>query len=320
MIKLSYAIILGGLFSFGAAMAQLPSGDHASHGPLRDRARVSRGTLVAEDGSILRAVSSHTINSPEWSRLYNDVNWWRDLHDIGHFNAVRAGAFLGSWFGRGYSMDLPTIEGILDTFVSNAAKTGMYVIIDEHSAESFTTPTDWKLNAQFWSAIAPRYKDHTNVLYELKNEPDVGKNLSALPGYENSAFALIRSLAPDTPIIAWSLESIIAVDDQYGLLKLLAQGNRINYSNAAVGYHPYEATGQEQRLAELASQMQQAGYPIVMTEYSASTLPLSYLHSLEAAGISWAFLDGTGFTDNDTGKTYGCCSTPNPINIIWPKD
>jgi Cellulase (glycosyl hydrolase family 5) len=293
-----------------------------NHGLVRGRAHVARGTLVADDGSILRAVSTHTSADNYASRHYSDVNWWRALHDVGHFNAVRAAAYLGNWFGHGNVMDLPTIERVLDTIVANAGQTGMYVIIDDHSGESFTTPTDWKLNAQFWSAIAPRYKDKANVIYEIKNEPEVGGNWRALPGHEDSVFQLIRSLAPDTPIIAWSLESVTAVDDQYGLLKLLSQGTQINYSNAAVGYHPYEAIGQQQRLANLASQMQQARYPIVMTEYSNDrTPPLSYLYSLESAGISWFLLDGDGFTDAATGVTYGNPGNPpNPLHITWPED
>ena len=107
---------------------------------------------------------------------------------------------------------------------------------------------------------------------KLRTSPEVS------PGQENSAFQLIRSLAPQTPVIAWSFESITKVDDQAGLLNVLTQGNRIDYSNAAVGYHPYEALGQEGRLAILASQMQHAGYPVVMTEHSNDhTPPLSYL-------------------------------------------
>ncbi len=95
-------------------------------------------------------------------------------------------------------MDVPTIARVLDTIIARAKQTGMYVIIDDHSAESFGSLTDWKLNARFWSAIAPRYKDDTNVIYELKNEPDVHGRWSTLPDYESSAFKLIRSLAPDT--------------------------------------------------------------------------------------------------------------------------
>jgi Cellulase (glycosyl hydrolase family 5) len=292
-----------------------------TQGLVRGRAYVANGTLVADNGSILRAVSTHTSADDYASRHYSDVNWWRALHDVGHFNAVRAAAYLGNWFGHGPDMDVATIERVLDTIISRAKQTGMYVIIDDHSAESFVSLTNWKLNAQFWSAIAPRYKDDTNVIYELKNEPDVRGKWDALPHYESSAFELVRSLAPATPIIAWSLESITAVDDQYGLLKLLSEAKGIDYSNAAVGYHPYEAVGQEQRLVKLASHMQQAGYPIVMTEYSNDrTPPLSYLYGLETAGISWILLDGDGFTDAATGVSYGNPSkNPIRLRVTWPE-
>jgi acyl-CoA thioesterase-1 len=322
MARIWETAVLAVLHRSGHTMGETTGDTTGSHPLVRGRAYVANGTLVADDGSILRAVLTHTAADNYASRNYGDLNWWRALRDVGHFNAVRAAAYLGTWFGHGNAMDVPTMKSVLDTIVANAQQTGMYVIIDEHSSEGFNSPTDWKQNVLFWSAIAPRYKDQTNVIYELKNEPDVGRNWRALPGYENSAFALIRSLAPESPIIAWSLESITAVDDQYGLLNLLAQGNQINYSNAVVGYHPYEAIGQEERLANLASQMRRAGYPIVMTEYSNDhTPPLSYLYSLEAAGTSWFLLDGDGFTDGATGVSYGNPSkSPIPLHITWPKD
>jgi hypothetical protein len=135
---------------------------------------------------------SHTINAPQASRCYNDLNWWKNLHDIGHFNAVRALAFLGEWFHTGNLMDVATMERIRDTFVSNAAQSRMYVIIDEHSGD---TSTDVPKNTTFWNAIAPRYAGNTNVIYEVTHEPDFSPLIN-LPSFENSQFQLIRSLAP----------------------------------------------------------------------------------------------------------------------------
>ena len=284
------------------------------HGLVRGRAHVAHGTLVADDGCIIRAASLYIKNYDPTT----DPSWWRAAHDIGHFNGVRAMAYIDNWMGGCCFMDLQTLENRLDATITNAKQTGMYVIIDNHSAGGRSVPTDWNLNTQFWTAIAARYANDTNVVYEIINEPEVS------PGQENSAFQLIRSLAPQTPVIAWSFESITKVDDQAGLLNVLAQGNQIDYSNAAVGYHPYEAVGQEGRLASLASQMQHAGYPVVMTEYSNDhTPPLSYLYSLNTAGIngagiSWFFLDGTGWIDAVTGLAYE--GNNDPITITWPKD
>jgi endoglucanase len=323
MQRTSAPILISVALSFIALECVGAQAGDATEGPgvVRGRAHVAKGTLIADNGSILRAVLTHTSADNYASRNYSDVSWWRALRNVGHFNTVRAAAYLGNWFGHGPAMDLPTIEGVLDTIIARAKATGMYVVIDDHSSEGFSVLTDWKLNAQFWSAIAPRYKDDTNVIYELKNEPDVHGNWAALPEYESSAFKLIRTLAPNTPIIAWSLESVINADDQYGLLKLLSQGNGIDYSNAAVGYHPYEVVGKEQQLDKLTSQMQQAGYPIVMTEYSNDrTPPLSYLYGLESAGISWFLLDGDGFTDAATGVSYGNPSgNPIQLRITWPE-
>jgi hypothetical protein len=96
-----------------------------SGGLVRGRAHVANGTLVADNGSILRAVLTHTSADNYASRHYSDMNWWRALHDVGHFNAVRAAAYLGNWFGHGADMDVAAIERVLDTIVARAKQTGM---------------------------------------------------------------------------------------------------------------------------------------------------------------------------------------------------
>jgi hypothetical protein len=292
---------------------------YGNHGAVRGWAHVANGTLVADDGCLIRAAFTHTINAPRFSDYFNDVNWWRELHDVGHFNGERVAGFLGGWFRTGNSMDLPTLVRILDTIVANASDTGMYVIIDDHSSEGFNSPTNWDLNTEFWQAIAPRYANNSNVIYEIKNEPDTGDDYPYLATKENAQYQLIRSRAPSTPIIVWSFESILRVDKAHGLLNTLSEGNQIDYSNAVVGYHPYEALGQQQRLDDLTTKLQNAGYPLIMTEYSNDhTPPWPYLLTVDSQGISWFLLWGSGSSISDTMNSISHHAERSEPS--WPAD
>src|ERR1700743_149006 len=50
----------------------------------RGRVRVGNGTVLADDGSLLRMVHSYVHD--HFSPYYTDVNWWRAMGDVGRFN------------------------------------------------------------------------------------------------------------------------------------------------------------------------------------------------------------------------------------------
>ncbi len=133
----------------------------------RGRVRVGKGTVLADDGSLLRMV--HGYVHDHFLPYYTDVQWWRAMRDVGHFNTVRVMAFLGSWPKSTQVMDLKTLLPRLDGMVDLAAGAGLYLLIDNHSecCGNQDVPND----TAFWEAVAPRYKDRTHVFYELKNEP-----------------------------------------------------------------------------------------------------------------------------------------------------
>lgn len=73
----------------------------------RGRVRVGKGTVLADDGSLLRMV--HGYVHDHFLPYYTDVQWWRAMRDVGHFNTVRVMAFLGSWPKSTQVMDLKTL-------------------------------------------------------------------------------------------------------------------------------------------------------------------------------------------------------------------
>lgn len=315
-----------------------------NHGLVRDRPHVANGTLVADNGCPLRGVHTHTIPQTYFSQWYGSLSWWQNLHDIGHFNLVAVGGYLGEWNNSKDPGQLQTVEGeeaVLDQIVSLAGQSGMYVNIVFYD---FNGSDYWSSANKFWSAIAPRYADNTNVTYEIVNEPELydsadggnrflwvmrkirqklfSERANDIAGQMQSLYNLIRSKAPNTPIIAWSFSY---VTDTGNKLSIISQANEIDYSNAVVGYHGYGGTTVGP-LDTAALQIQGAGYPIIMTEVDGEvstgcrcSAGFPYILKLESEEISWGWLDGDGFCHADNGVAYGNNCT-NPISVTWPKD
>jgi hypothetical protein len=295
----------------------------------RGRVRVAKGTVVADDGSLLRMV--HSYIHDYFSPYYTDVHWWRAMREVGHFNTVRVMAFLGSWPKSTQVMDLKTLLPRLDEMVGLAEGEGLYVLIDNHSecCGNQDVPND----TAFWKAVAPRYKDRSHVFYELKNEP---WQYSGLAEYEQTMYQVMRPLAPETHIILWTIENLIHVVDPLALIRSFPE---VDYSNASVGFHPYGTYRKRQKVCDslgLTSlgcepRTQQllkligtlkSTYPTVMTELApnaAGAPDHGFLMTMEKMGVSWSYLNSQGFTDASTGKTYGL-SGGDEIQILWPKD
>jgi Cellulase (glycosyl hydrolase family 5) len=294
----------------------------------RGRVRVGKGTVLTDDGSLLRMVHSYVHDY--FHPCYTDPLWWRAMREVGHFNTVRVMAFLGSWPKSTQVMDLKTLLPRLDGMVDLAAQAGLYLLIDNHSecCGNQDVPND----TAFWEAVAPRYKDRTHVFYELKNEP---WQYSGLAEYERTMYRLVRPLAPDTHIILWTIENLIDLTDPLAMIRSLPE---VSYGNASVGFHPYQTFRTRQKLCDalgLSSlgcepRMQQllklietmkSSYPTIMTEFSPNAAGApghDFLMTMEKMGISWSYLGSQGFTDAGTGKTYGMSA--DQITILWPKD
>jgi hypothetical protein len=111
--------------------------------------------------------------------------------------------------------------------------------------------------------------------------------------------------------------------------------SEVDYSNASVGFHPYatyrirhklcdalglSSLGGEARVRQLFQLIEtlRSAYPVVMTELAPNVAGApgnEFLATMETMGISWGFLGGQGFTDADSGQTYG--PPGNRISVCW---
>lgn len=91
---------------------------------------------------------------------------------------------------------------VLKPAVDYATSQNLYVIIDYHQIDNATTGTSAADATTFWTDIAPKFKDYTNVFYELFNEPiDNTKAWSALKPVAQGWVTTVRNLAPNNVII-----------------------------------------------------------------------------------------------------------------------
>jgi hypothetical protein len=91
---------------------------------------------------------------------------------------------------------------VLKPAVDYATSKNLYVIIDYHQIDHATTGTSAADATTFWTDIAPKFKDYTNVFYELFNEPiDNTKTWATLKPVVQGWVNTVRNLAPNNIII-----------------------------------------------------------------------------------------------------------------------
>ncbi len=180
-----------------------------------ERQGVLKGTLKDKYDENLRAAPMTFAKRYPGPLIYaQDINTWWALKD-NHYNAVRL-----NWVGALKSLqphlDVWTWDELgveKDKVVANAVATGMTVIIDYHNVgEQDPTKgggTDYTMNwlEQFWTHIAPRYKDNDHVIYELQNEPCFSLSRYLTTSCKSrflEIYNMVRILTPNKQLIVFS--------------------------------------------------------------------------------------------------------------------
>jgi len=99
----------------------------------------------------------------------------------------------------------PAFRAKVDEMIGWAGKYGMYVVLDGYHMTGAYAPTwnlgtwsesDWDYWLWIWGQYAERYKDRTNVLYELMNEP-WGTSYANYQARMRKCIDMIRGIDPD---------------------------------------------------------------------------------------------------------------------------
>jgi hypothetical protein len=243
---------------------------------------VAGSTIVTDTGSLLRGFTIGIDLNPD---LAIPQSLFDDAANDG-LNTVLV--YLENWAdvtGKNFAQ--------ADQIVAEAAKARLYVILaiggglpgNGHAGNGWF---DIEKVRSFWKLYAPRFANQTHVLYEAQNQPETACSVpfqQATIDMEREAFALIRGLAPATPILLFSYRS---TPDAATLIDALDRvGGAVDWSNAAVAVDADVNCSQP------------ADYPMVLVAAKSHGAPMvfpampvdgwePYLRELEKDRVSWA--------------------------------
>ncbi len=289
------------------------TGVPASAGPdplRRGRPQVLNHSLYTDTGLLLRGCTMDIRKQA--TPPCNQPAVWAAYRALG-LNVVRLGVKTDAdGAGRALADQLP----FLDAAVECAWDARMYVMILVS-----INPGGYNLAqlTEFWTAVAPRYKDRAHVFYEITNEPVGGGGYWGQTSHWTTAklrdlrgvFDIMRAGAPDTHICMFSTPNLypnaaswLTVPQQFEAL-----GSPIDWSKTSISFHHYPGTyafGDPDGFSGLAA-LQAAGYSLFMSECNdfmgdgPATDPrnsqqvwawLSTGHGGVSAPVAWCNLDG----------------------------
>ena len=193
---------------------------------------------------------------------YEELKWLRD--DFG-INCIRLG-LIPLYFRQDSPETQAQILQNMDFFLENAAKVGLYVILDWHGYEEGPGNTDTEYTwadprifaddaAVFFERFSKKFASYENIFYELYNEPSGGKSYpwfsaeevtergipylrgyadmwnNVLRPYSERMLAIIRANDPDAAVIVNTLEA-----DQHPEIAALYP---IDADNVMYAVHPF---------------------------------------------------------------------------------
>ncbi len=225
----------------------------ADHGALK----VDGASLVDQNGDPIQlyGMSTHGI---AWFPQFVSRDSFQTLRDDWNTNCVRLAMYTHEYNGYCAGGDQDYLKSLVRTGVNAATELGMYVIIDWHVLQE-QDPNVYKQQAlDFFGEMSETYADHTNVLYEICNEPNGYASWDSVKSYAEEVIPVIRENDPDAVIIVgtptWSQD----IDK--------AQANPLDEENILYALHFYAGTHKDVLWNRLDSCVQN-GLPVFVSEF-----------------------------------------------------
>lgn len=225
----------------------------AEHGALK----VDGASLVDQNGNPIQlyGMSTHGI---AWFPQFVSKESFQTLRDDWNTNCVRLAMYTHEYNGYCAGGDQDYLKSLVRTGVDAATELGMYVIIDWHVLQE-QDPNVYKEQAlDFFTEMSETYASHTNVLYEICNEPNGYASWDSVKSYAEEVIPVIRDNDPDAVIIVgtptWSQD----IDK--------AQANPLDEDNILYALHFYAGTHKDVLWNRLDSCVQN-GLPVFVSEF-----------------------------------------------------
>lgn len=204
----------------------------------------------------LRGISTHGL---AWYPSYVNRECFQQLRDQWGMNVVRLAMYTAEYGGYCTGGNQAALKQLIRDGVAYATELGMYVIIDWHVLND-RNPVDYvNESKQFFEEMSREFANHTNVLYEICNEPNGGTSWSQIKSYAQTIIPIIRANDADAVILVgtpnWSQYVDQAAADPI-------QG----YSNIMYTLHFYADTHRESLRSTMVSALNN-GLPIFVSEY-----------------------------------------------------
>jgi endoglucanase len=306
------AVLAGALLAPSASAAEasaLPAGSFAA---AKGQLRVCGTKLCNSSGQQvqLRGMSTHGI---QWfsqcvkpaslDALAND--WGADVLRISMY--IQEG---------GYETNPRKFTDMVHNYIEEATKRGMYALVDWH----MLTPGDPHHNLAraktFFTEIAERHKNKTNIIYEIANEPN-GNSVtwSRIKSYAEQLIPVIRAKDSDAVVLvgtpAWSSFGV-----SYGKNESEVANNPLTLGNLMYTFHFYAASHDDEYLNTLSRAADKL--PVFVTEFGTqnsagegandfarSQRYLDLMAQKKVSWINWNFSD-----DHRSGAVFkqGTCA------------
>lgn len=223
------------------------------------RLAVSGAQLVDASGSPvqLRGVSTHGLS---WFGQYVNEGCFATLKNDWHCSVVRLALYTSENGGYCTDGDKARLMELVENGVNYATEQDLYVIIDWHILSDNDPNMHMAEAKEFFAEVSKRYANHSNVLYEICNEPNGQTSWAAVKSYANEIIPVIRENDTHGIILVGTPNYAQNVDE--------ASADPITgYDNIMYTLHFYAATHKDELRSRLVQALDQ-GLPVFVSEFS----------------------------------------------------
>jgi endoglucanase len=193
----------------------------------------------------------------------------------------------------GYETNPRKFTDMVHGYIEEATKRGMYALVDWHQLDPGDPNANLSLAKTFFTEIAQRHRDKTNIIYDIANEPN-GVSWAGIKSYAEQMIPVIRAQDPDGVVFVgthgWASLGISDGRTESDIIN-----NPINATNFMYTFHFYAASHQDEYFAAL--QRAATRIPLFVTEFGTQTYTgdggndftysQKYLDFLAANKIGW---------------------------------
>jgi endoglucanase len=233
----------------------------------------------------------------------------------------------------GYETDPRRFTDLVHSLIEQVTARGMYALVDWHMLDPGDPNYNLSRARTFFTEIAQRHKNKTNLLYEVANEPS-GVSWTQLKGYHEQIIPTIRTQDSDAVILlgtrAWAS---LGVSEGGSEAEVIA--NPVNATNVLYTFHFYAASHRDEYLNALSRAADRI--PMFVTEFGTQTYTgdggndfamsqryLDLMASKQISWTSWNYSDdhrsGAAFTGGTCpGGPFAGTSRLKPAGV-WVRD